>query len=122
MLSLQEALKNSQIDLLTTLHHPSSPIHKEVAFFDASYGCEAISDALPLYFTKLVKSGMIEMKKLIELTVKNPAASIGLQKGVVKIGEKAELILFNPNANYTITNEQSLYDGEVLYGEVKQIS
>ncbi|WP_297484078.1 dihydroorotase, partial [Sulfurimonas sp.] len=61
MLSLQASLKRSEIDMLTTLHQPSSPVNKEVAFFDAAYGCEALSDALPLYYTKLVKSKMITM-------------------------------------------------------------
>jgi len=71
---LQKALVNKQIDCLTTLHQPSSLVNKEVAFYDAAYGCEAIEDALPLYYTKLVKNGLISMSELIKLTVANPSA------------------------------------------------
>ena len=58
---LQEALKNGQIDMLTTLHQPSSPLNKEVAFYDAAYGCDGLKNAMSLYYSKLVKSGMISM-------------------------------------------------------------
>lgn len=118
ILQLQDALKNSKIDCLTTLHQPSSPVNKEVAFYDAAYGCEALGDALPLYYTKLVKSGMISMSKLIELTVKNPAMSFGLEAGEIKVGQKANAVLFNPNSSKVIDNKQSLYNNEELSGEV----
>ena len=109
MLELQNALTSKQIDMLTTLHQPSSPVNKEVAFFDAAYGCESISDALPLYYTKLVKSGLISMKELIELISLNPAQTID---------KKTSYVLFNPNESYTINNANSLYNGEEIFGKV----
>ena len=119
VVELQNALKNSQIDILTALHQPSSPVNKEVAFYDAAYGCEAIDIALPLYFTKLVRSGIISFSKLIELCVSNPAKTIGLEKGTIEVGQKADLLLFNPNTNFQVNNAQSLYNGETLYGNIK---
>ena len=118
MLSLQASLKRSEIDMLTTLHQPSSPVNKEVAFFDAAYGCQALSDALPLYYTKLVKSEMITMPELVKLTVQNPAKALGYEAGEIKEGEKADFILFNINENYEVKNAQSLYDAEELFGSV----
>ena len=115
---LQEALKNHQIDMLTTLHQPSSPVNKEVAFYDAHYGCEALGDALSLYYTKLVKSGIITMSELIKLTVKNPASSINKKAGIIEVGQKVDALLFNPHAKTTVQNSQSLYNKDVLNGEV----
>jgi dihydroorotase len=106
---LQDALKNNHIDILTLLHQPSSPLNKEVAFYDAAYGCESIADALPLYYTKLVKTGLIDMKKLITLTSINPAKVIG---------KKVSYILFNPESKSIINNSQSLYDAQEVFGEV----
>ncbi|MDF1874727.1 dihydroorotase [Sulfurimonas sp. SAG-AH-194-I05] len=117
-LLLQDALKNNEIDCLTTLHQPSSLIHKEVAFFDADYGCEALCDALPLYYTKLVKSGLISMTELVKLTTQNPASNIGKVHGSLNVGDNADILLFNPHATRVINNKQSLYDKEKLYGEV----
>ena len=115
---LQEALKNSQIDILTTLHQPNSPLNKEVAFFDAAYGCEALSDALPLYYTKLVKSGLITINELINMTVTNPTKALGLKNKEIAVGQKADLILFNPHAKRVVKNKQSLYNNEELFGKV----
>ncbi len=116
---LQEALKNNQIDILTTLHQPNSPVNKEVAFYDASYGCEALENALSLYYTKLVKSGMISMSELLKLTVRNPANSLGKERGHIKVGQKVEAILFDVNSEVQVQNKQSLYNAEVLNGKVR---
>jgi dihydroorotase len=118
ILLLQEALKNKQIDILTTLHQPSSPINKEVSFYASDYGCEALSDTLALYYTKLVKTGLISMSELIRLSVANTAKSIAQEAGVIEIGKKLDVVLFNPNILKVVENKQSLYYKEELYGEV----
>ncbi len=95
MLLLQNALKRGEIDLLTTLHQPSSPVNKEVAFFDAAYGCEGLENALSNYYEKFVKSGFISFPQLLKYTVLNPAKSIGLQRGKIEVGVDASLVLFD---------------------------
>jgi len=115
---LQIALKNNQIDSLTALHQPNSPVNKEVAFFDAAYGCEAISEALPLYYTKLVKSGFISMSDLVRLTVANPAKSINREYGTIEVGKALNAVLFDINEKLSINNKQSLYNGETLSGKI----
>jgi len=97
MLLLQEALKRGEIDVLTTLHQPSSPVNKEVAFFDAAYGCEGLANALSNYYEKFVKSGFISMRELVKYTVVNPAKSIGLKRGKIEVGMKADLVVFDVN-------------------------
>ncbi|MBU0631640.1 dihydroorotase [bacterium] len=116
---MQEALKNSEIDMLTTLHQPSSPVNKEVAFFDATYGCESIDHALPLYYTKLVKSNMISMQEFIRLSVVNPAKAIGETRGGIEVGTK-DFVVFNTDESLHVKNPQSLYNGEELFGVIKK--
>lgn len=120
MLLLQKALKNGEIDILTTLHQPSSPLNKEVAFFDAAYGCESLRDALSLYYTKLVKTGLISMSELVALSVKNSADSVGIDRGVIEVGAAASLVLFNTQQSYRVENLGSLYHNEELQGVVIQ--
>ncbi|WP_428738736.1 dihydroorotase [Sulfurimonas sp.] len=112
MKELQELLKNGEIDTLTTLHQPNSPVNKEVAFDDAAYGCSALADALPLYYTKLVKSGLIDMQTLLKLTTNSAK---------IKVGSKANLVLLDTTKSYTVNNSDSLYNSEELFGEVKSI-
>jgi len=95
MLLLQESLKKGEIDILTTLHQPSSPVNKEVAFFDAAYGCEGLDNALGNYYEKFVKSGFLSMQELLKLTVENPAKSIGLKAGKIEVGANGSLVLFD---------------------------
>ena len=118
---MQEALKNGEIDILTTLHQPSSPVNKEVAFFDASYGCEAIEEALPLYYTKLVKSGIITLEELIHLCVVNPAKAIKKDSGELRVGTK-DFILFDTQKALHVNNNQSLYNSEELFGVIESIN
>lgn len=119
ILLLQKALKNGEIDCLTTLHQPSSPVNKEVAFYDAAYGCESLSIALPLYYTKLVKSGLISMSEFVKLTVQNPAKSVGVKCGEIKLGGSSlETTLFDIKVTSTIDNKQSLYNTQTLYGSI----
>ena len=121
MLGLQTALKEGKIDSLTLLHQPSSPVNKEVAFAEAAYGCEALSDAYPLYYTKLVKSGMMTLSQLVQLAVTNPAKSIAQEAGIIAVGADADLVLFDAYTETVLDNSLSLYDGETLYGGVTSL-
>ena len=112
------SFKNGEVDLLTALHQPNSPVNKEVAFADAAYGCAAISEALPLYYTKLVRSGMISLGELVRLISANPAELIGKDAGAVEAGMDADLILFDPNAETVVEVADSLYRGERLGGRI----
>ncbi len=117
---LLSALGSGQIDVLTVLHHPNSLVNKEVAFFDAAFGSEAIEDALSLYYTKLVKSGTLSWSELLKFCVKNPASTVGLDRGEIKVGMGADLILFDTTKSYSIENTQSLYNQEVLNGILRR--
>jgi dihydroorotase len=118
---LIKALKEGKIDILTTLHQPSSPVNKEVAFYDAAYGCEGLKNAMSLYYTKLVKGGILSMNELIKLCVKNPSNSIKAECGAIKEGHRANAMLFDPHKTVVMDERLSLYDKEVLYGEIKRI-
>lgn len=120
-MELLEALKEGKIDMLSTLHQPSSPLNKEVAFYDAAYGCEGLEHALGVYYTKLVKNGLISMEELIRLCVVAPSDAIGQKRGLIREGERLEAILFDPSSKLTMNNRFSLYDKEEIYGEIKKV-
>lgn len=118
--ALREAFEIGSVDMLTLLHQPNSPVDKEVAFADAAYGCESIGEALPLLYTKLVASGWIAWRRMVELCVKNPASSIGKAAGRIEIGT-TDLVLFDPDTSATVQNPHSLYRGETLKGSVEAL-
>lgn len=120
-LSLQESLKNGEIDVLTSLHAPQSKVNKEVAFYDAAYGTEAIEEILPLYYTKLVKSGIVSLSALSQMVSLTPAQMIKKKAGLIEVGQDADLVLFDPKAKTKVENTQSLYSGELLEGKIVSV-
>ncbi len=120
-LSLQDSLKKGEIDVLTSLHAPQSKVNKEVAFYDAAYGTEAIEELLPLYYTKLVKSGLITLSQLSKMVSFTPAQMIKKNAGLIEEGQVADLVLFDVNVSSRVDNAQSLYADEVLEGKIVSI-
>jgi len=116
--SLRESLKNGEIDILTSLHAPQSKVNKEVAFYDAAYGTEAIEEILPLYYTKLVKTGLISLSKLSEMVSMTPAQMIKRNAGLIEVGMVADLVVFNAEATTLVENQKNLYKNEELSGKI----
>jgi dihydroorotase len=116
---LVEELKNGNIDILTSAHSPRSILYKDVAFEAAAYGIHAICDYLPLSFTHLVDTKLIDMKRLIDLTSKTPAKILGLKtKGEIKEGFDADLVIFDTACEERLKVSDSIYSGEILKGKV----
>ncbi len=120
-LSLQESLKNGEIDILSSLHSPHSKVNKEVAFYDAAYGTEAIEEILPLYYTKLVKTGFLSLSALSKMVSQRPAQIIKKNAGLIEVGQCADLVLFDTQASVIVENDQSLYTGEELSGKIVSV-
>jgi len=119
--SLRESLKNGEIDVLTSLHSPQSKVNKEVAFYDAAYGTEAIEEILPLYYTKLVKTGLITLSELSKMVSFTPCQMIKYNAGLIEEGLSADLVLFDADAKTEVTNAQSLYKSESLNGKIVSV-
>jgi dihydroorotase-like cyclic amidohydrolase len=58
------------------------------------------------------------MPTLVRLTSQTPAQQAGLDIGKIGVGEKANLILFNPNDSLKVSHHHSLYKNETLSGRV----
>lgn len=112
------ALQQGNIHALSALHQPNSDVYKDITFNDSSYGTTCIGEYLSLCYTYLVKSGIIDMSTLIRLTSQAPAQQAGLDIEKIAVGEKANLIVFNPNDSLNVPHHHSLYKKETLSGRV----
>jgi dihydroorotase len=121
-LALLEALKEGKIDILTSAHAPKSILYKDVAFEDAEFGLGSVEEFLNLAYTYLVKTGVIDFATLVDVCATKPASVLGdVKKGALKEGYCADIILFDPNYSYTISDKHSLYCGDTLFGKVKKV-
>lgn len=120
--ALVNALKEGKVDILTSSHSPKSILYKDVAFEDAAFGIGSIEEFLTLVYTFLVKNDVIDWNELIRMCCVNPASVLGLEhKGAIQEGFDADLVLFDPTESYNVTNKNSLYCGDTLYGKVKKV-
>ena len=123
-LAIIEGLKDGTIDMIATDHAPHAKEEKDKPLTEAPSGMLGLEAALPLCIEKLVKeAGMSMMEVLDKLTAK-PAAMYNIDRGDLRVGGPADLVIFNPDEKWTVTGFQSKsqnspFLGEELTGKVK---
>ncbi len=76
--ALIEGLKDGTIDMIATDHAPHSAEEKARGLEQSAFGIVGIETAFPILYTKLVKTGIITIDRLIELLVINPRKRFGI--------------------------------------------
>ncbi len=76
--ALIEGLKDGTIDMIATDHAPHSAGEKARGLEKSAFGIVGIETAFPILYTKLVKTGVITIDRLIELLVINPRKRFGI--------------------------------------------
>lgn len=98
---LIKAIKEGWVDAIATDHAPHSPEDKQ----KGANGISGLETAFSVCYTKLVKEGHITLNKLSELMSKNPAKLMKLNKGEIKPGYEADLVLAELEEEYSINTE-----------------
>jgi dihydroorotase len=105
-LALVEGLKTGIIDCIATDHAPHSAEEKAGDFEKAPFGVIGMETAFSVIYDRLVRTGVIDLKRLIELFSTNPAKIFNLQgRGEVKPGSEADLILLHLEQPFKIKAE-----------------
>ncbi len=115
---LIQALKDNKIDTLTSLFSPQSITNKDLPFEKAEFGIDEIEEFLPLAYTYLVKTGIISMAKLVQLTSTNPANILNLQPNSIEVGNPANFLIFNPKKSKIYNKQNSIYFNNKIFGEI----
>ncbi|MBZ7963660.1 metal-dependent hydrolase [Campylobacter sp. 2457A] len=116
--SLRTFLKEGKIQFLTSMHSPKSSSLKDLAFDEAAFGIDGISDFISLCYTFFIKNGFLTWKELCNFTSKNPSELLGLNAGVIEVGKDANLILVDENEEIS-TPKSPLYNNDKLFAKVK---
>lgn len=119
-----EGLKDGTIDMIATDHAPHSPEEKARPLTEAPSGIIGLETALGLAVTHLVKPGHLTLLQLMEKMSRNPAKLYHLDAGSLAVGAGADLVLFDPEEQWTVggfasKSRNSPFTGEKLYGKVK---
>jgi dihydroorotase len=106
-----EGLRDGTIDAIATDHAPHAPVDKLCEFDDAPGGISGFETALGLVLT-LVHGGKLELATVVEKMTAGPVAALGLDRheglaglGSLAAGAPADVTIFDPNAEWTVTPE-----------------
>ncbi len=119
-------LVDGTIDCIATDHAPHTDEEKDVEFDQAPPGMIGLETALGLSIVELVDKGYLTLLDLIRKLSSNPAVIVGLPSNSLGVGETADLVVFDPFAEWTVTREgffskskNSPFIGRKLRGVVK---
>lgn len=106
---LWKALNEGRIDVIATDHAPHTLEEKDNVYTKAPSGGPLVQHALEALF-EMHRKGYITLEKLVEKVSHNPAILFEIkERGFIRKGYKADLVLINPNAPWTVTKENIVY-------------
>ncbi len=100
--AIVEGLRDGTIDVIVTDHAPHTIERKKVEFGLAASGMVGRETALSLVFTELVLTGKLSIMKAIEKMTTAPSRILKLNKGSLKQGTDADVIVFDPKQDYVV--------------------
>jgi len=116
-LALIEGICDGTIDMIATDHAPHSAEEKAKGLAGSAFGIVGIETAFPVLYTKLVKTGVITLDRLMELLVTNPRKRFNIPLG-------NDFSVWDLEKEFTVDPEKFLskghatpFEGMELFGE-----
>lgn len=127
---LWSSLERGVLSVVSTDHTPYTLAEKRGRRFDQiPQGAPGIGDRLAVMFDG-VQRGLITLETMIDVCARTPSRLFGLwpAKGEVRIGADADLILFDPAGETTVSTagsysraDHSLYEGMRFPGAIRAV-
>ena len=121
--ALIEGIKDGTIDMIATDHAPHSAEEKSRGLAKSLMGIVGIETAFSVMYSKLVKTGVITLEKLVELMSINPCKRFGLDCGIGD-GKIANLTVIDLKNEFTVDSGRFLsmgratpFEGMRLFGK-----
>lgn len=130
---LWQALKDGSLAVVSTDHCPFRMADQKSLgrhdFTKIPNGGPGIENRLQILWHFGVNSGRITPEKFVELSCTAPARIFGMpKKGAIAPGRDADVLLWDPNAEYTISSatqcmatDYSMFEGWKVRGNVKHV-
>ncbi len=106
--ALRRALTDGRIDVIGTDHAPHLLKEKEGGCFKAASGMPMVQFSL-VTMLELADQGVLTIEQLVEKMCHAPARLFSIrQRGYIRKGYQADLVLVDPHAAWTVTPERIL--------------
>jgi len=107
--ALWEALLDDRLDIIATDHAPHTWEEKQKPYGQAPSGLPLVQHSLQMML-HYVKEGRITIEKVVEKMCHAPAECFNIEdRGYLREGYWADLVLVDPNESYTVTKNNILY-------------
>lgn len=124
--ALKEGLRDNIMDVISTDHAPHTFDDKNTSMKKAPFGIVGLETAACLTYTELVLGGYLTPMQMAEKMSYNPTKIIGIDKGDIQKGKKADVVIFDPKETYKIDKNtfaskgrNTPFDGREVTGRVK---
>ena len=124
--ALKEGLRDNIMDVISTDHAPHTFDDKNTSMKKAPFGIVGLETAACLTYTELVLRGYLTPMQMAEKMSYNTAKIIGIDKGDIQKGKKADVVIFDPKETYKIDKNtfaskgrNTPFDGREVTGRVK---
>ncbi|MDP3729984.1 MAG: dihydroorotase [Candidatus Omnitrophota bacterium] len=102
---LKKGLEDGTIDVIATDHAPHTDSEKDVEFAFAPFGIIGLETALSLSAMELVGKKILSWPELIVKMSVNPSNILGINRGNLKKGSIADVVIIDPSGEYTYTKD-----------------
>ncbi len=109
--AIRIGLQDGTFDAIATDHAPHSVLEKELEFDQAANGIIGLETSLPLSLN-LVREGVIDAMRLVELMSSSPARILKVQGGTLAEGSVADITVVDPDKEFIFTRESILSKGK----------
>ncbi|MDR3561065.1 MAG: dihydroorotase [Negativicutes bacterium] len=116
-----DGLKDGTLDILVTDHAPHAFEEKDVEFRYAPSGFAGLETSLGVVLTALYHSGAFSLSEIIERMAVAPARIFALEAGSLKIGSPADIVIFDPDAEWTVDSSKFYTRGKCTPFEGKTL-
>jgi len=123
--AMLQGIADGTVDVIATDHAPHHYDEKKVEFDRAPFGIVGLETAVPLSFDRLVHSGVIPLRRMIELLSVNPARVLHIPGGTLSEGAPADITVLAPDlpvrieaAKLRSRSKNTPFDGWQLRGGV----
>lgn len=125
--ALRQGLKDDIFDVISTDHAPHSYEEKNQSMLRAPFGIVGLETSVALTITELVEPGWLTPMQMAEKMSYNPAKILHFEdKGSLRPGKTADIVIIDPNEEYTIDvntfvskGKNTPFHGKKVKGKVK---
>jgi dihydroorotase len=103
--AIEKGLKDGTIDVIASDHAPHLSTEKELEYENAPFGMIGLQTVFPLVIKQLVERKVLTLSEAVAKMTVNPAKVLSLKKGQIKVGEDADITIFDPKKEWQFKAE-----------------